>query len=56
MPKASIDEAKELAKLSSDCSFLLTHLIRHPDRDAKMIHTISFFTILSQLNAIPLLT
>jgi hypothetical protein len=28
MAKASKSDAKELAKLSSDCSFLLTHLIR----------------------------
>src|SRR5689334_20208448 len=28
MPKASRSDARELARLSSDCSFLLTHLIR----------------------------
>ncbi len=31
MPKTNADEARELAKNSSDCSFLLTHLIRQND-------------------------
>jgi|SRR5450432_1331603 len=28
MPKASTDTARELARLSTDCSFLLTHMVR----------------------------
>lgn len=31
MAKASSDEARKLARLSSDCSFLLTHMIRQND-------------------------
>ena len=31
MPKAVPDEARRLAKLSPDCSFLLTHLVRQND-------------------------
>lgn len=31
MPQTNADQAKELAKNSSDCSFLLTHLIRQND-------------------------
>lgn len=31
MPKSTIDQAKKLARLSSDCSFLLTHLVRNND-------------------------
>jgi hypothetical protein len=31
MPKTTAEVAKELARLSSDCSFLLTHLIRQND-------------------------
>lgn len=41
MPKANAEMARELAKLSTDCSFLLTHLIRqHEGRtstDAKAV-------------------
>jgi hypothetical protein len=41
MPKTTAEVAKELARLSSDCSFLLTHLIRQNDEksdlDAKSI-------------------
>ncbi|OZA28260.1 MAG: hypothetical protein B7X91_05770 [Hydrogenophilales bacterium 17-64-11] len=41
MPKTTAEVAKELARLSSDCSFLLTHLIRQNDEksdaDAKNI-------------------
>jgi len=41
MPKTTAEIAKELARLSSDCSFLLTHLIRQndvkSDLDAKNI-------------------
>lgn len=41
MPKTNAEEASELAKISSDCSFLLTHLIRQndmrSDKDAKRI-------------------
>lgn len=41
MPKTNADEARELAINSSDCSFLLTHLIRqndgHADAEAKGI-------------------
>lgn len=31
MPKANAEVARDLARLSSDCSFLLTHLIRQND-------------------------
>jgi hypothetical protein len=31
MPKANADVARELARLSTDCSFLLTHLVRQND-------------------------
>lgn len=31
MPKTNADMARELARLSSDCSFLLTHLVRQND-------------------------
>jgi hypothetical protein len=31
MSKTTVDQARELAKNSSDCSFLLTHLIRQSD-------------------------
>ena len=41
MPQTNAEEARELAKNSSDCSFLLTHLIRQNDNrsdsDAKRI-------------------
>lgn len=41
MPQTNADKAKELAKNSSDCSFLLTHLIRQndgrSDGDARLI-------------------
>jgi hypothetical protein len=41
MPKTTAEVAKELARLSSDCSFLLTHLVRQNDEksdaDAKEI-------------------
>jgi hypothetical protein len=31
MPKANAEVAKEMARLSTDCSFLLTHLVRQND-------------------------
>lgn len=31
MPKANAEIARKLARLSSDCSFLLTHLVRQND-------------------------
>ena len=41
MPKANARDAKELARLSTDCSFLLTHLVRQndgrSDKDASAI-------------------
>ena len=41
MPKTNADVARELARLSSDCSFLLTHLVRQndgrSDKEAKSI-------------------
>lgn len=41
MPKANVEMARELAKLSPDCSFLLTHLIRQHEgmtaADAKAV-------------------
>ncbi len=35
MPKASADTARKLARLSTDCSFLLTHMIRQNGSPAK---------------------
>ena len=39
MSKASAEDARKLARLSTDCSFLLTHMIRQnssrSDADAK---------------------
>ena len=35
MPKASADTARKLARLGSDCSFLLTHMIRQNGNPAK---------------------
>lgn len=43
MPKTNTEVARELAKLSSDCSFLLTHLVRQNDdkSDADAKHILS---------------
>lgn len=35
MPKANRDQSRKLARLSSDCSFLLTHLIRNDSNEAE---------------------
>jgi len=41
MPQSAPNEAKKLAKLSSDCSFLLTHLVRqHDGRSRKQARSI----------------
>lgn len=35
MPKTNAETAWELARLSSDCSLLLTHLVRQNDRKSE---------------------
>jgi hypothetical protein len=40
MPQTNAEIARELAKLSADCSFLLTHLIR--DRGQTLISDLIF--------------
>ncbi|MDN3543567.1 MAG: hypothetical protein ACK4S6_07360 [Roseateles asaccharophilus] len=57
MPKTTAEVAKELARLSSDCSFLLTHLIRQNDEksDADAKNILSLILDLSGAPSHPLL-
>lgn len=52
MPKTTAEVAKELARLSSDCSFLLTHLIRQNDEKSD-VDARSILSLILDLSGTP---
>ena len=53
MPKAVPDEARKLAKLSPDCSFLLTHLVRQNDGKSRSRARAILHSIMGKKTGLP---